>query len=62
MKVFYTRNTRIIRLPSGKEIMTICSVVSIEYGNATDEQTDRQTDGQTDAISISLARKCADAQ
>jgi len=40
--MFDTRKTRMIVLPGGGEIMTICEAVSIKYRNVMDGQTDRQ--------------------
>jgi len=39
--MFDTRKTRMIGLPSGEEIVTMCQAVSLEYRNVTDGQTDR---------------------
>jgi len=38
--LFDTRKTRMIALPCGEEIMTICWGVFIKYRNATDRQTE----------------------
>jgi len=40
--------TRMNGLSCGKESMTICSAVLIQYQRVTDRRTDGQTDGQTD--------------
>jgi len=58
--MFDTHKTRMTWPPCGKETMTICYAISIEYRNVTDGRTDRQTDRQN--CYINTEHQCTDAR